>query len=1269
MTNYKWVLNHDLLSGDVASKFNKIASLRESNYSWDDEFRALLKVQPSEITIGDIEINVGDTWMGELTNQIYSEFCQFRFNVDASFKYIVKGNIGIWDITTQSSHEEKENTFQETFILDSRTVTSSKYFGIHKDPKKGLFTMMFYGKQPTGKYAPDESKPRFRIESDTLTQKLRMRQKLLAEEFNHFCKENYGYELQQLYNQKVQSIRHRTWDGTGRHLQYLLSYLGMSQEWQDKIKARPYQLDGAWRLIADEHNVLLGHEVGLGKTAISCVALMYRIKMGATKKAMVVVQKSTLLQFAQTFQSMFPLTRLLVMDSEKINKHNRQRFLAEASLNCYEAIIITHEAFEVIDISPDALESYFEDLIEEIEIQVEQSCKYKNGEKAKSQTKFYKDCLAIYENYQKIVAKAKDKIYETGTIFFDELGIDLIIYDEAQKVKNGLFISFSDEFKEHSPSNFSASASNIASDFFFKTEIMKKQLGNQCIWLLTGTPEPTNSPKGVYFMLRVLIPDLLESFGVLSFDAFISHFIMFSDEPEFKPDGSIQEARRMTGVKNYKSLARLLSACYDIKRYDDVKHYFPNGFRPEETFVRVECPLSEFQLAYMDELRVRYEAWIDPKAEKNKYPIRDKEGYLMWQPMTYADLGIDRRDKYDKPSVKYRQYLLNPHTEEKMKSIDDEFYEDACLEVCKLIYEKTKDDEQAGLLPPSERYKYFYTIDSFFQIYGDATKLMLDERLVKSDEWYRYGCDEIMNIDPNGKVMTTARYVADWYHNSAHKRTTCVIFLDLGAPNSAMKLSLYQEIKLALVDLMVKSEEIAFIQDYDTDEKKMTLFDRFNNGEIRILLGHTRSLGIGVNIQQVLELMILFDIPKTPDMHEQRVGRILRSGNTNQKVTIVQVLAKGKPGRSYGADPHAFELLLRKIIMREAVFSFNESVNNIETDVKETETLFELLKAHATGDIRILEYKEKKTKLDTLCYKKSSYERDLKNAESPTANGSVKWLEKQQTYAIKMYDLRCQDLELAKQINFDNFTINLNNQDFKFVKHQDKSQLELTEQTYTQAETEFCKYFQKYLDILLGKTWADYLHKFNGKIGSFNRIFDIYVNLRIKSFHNDRYQYDAEWILLSTLSGKGYTFLVSSTNTLKSIIKNLKGIESLVKSSKEKVNQWGKDIDNKKKKIADYKLWIGQLQSQIDALKPEVDRLGYELGMGEKPPEPESAKTWCPFEYLGISRSSSLEDAKTQYKTLIRQYHPDLNQSSAIAEEQSKLINKAFDEIKLILGA
>ena len=62
--------------------------------------------------------------------------------------------------------------------------------------------------------------------------------------------------------------------------------------------------------------------------------------------------------------------------------------------------------------------------------------------------------------------------------------------------------------------------------------------------------------------------------------------------------------------------------------------------------------------------------------------------------------------------------------------------------------------------------------------------------------------------------------------------------------------NVYDDIKGKLIGRGVPENEIAFIHDYDTAEKKQALFNQMNSGDIRVLLGSTAKCGAGMNSQQ-----------------------------------------------------------------------------------------------------------------------------------------------------------------------------------------------------------------------------------------------------------------------------------------------------------------------------------------------------------------------------------------------------------------------------------
>jgi N12 class adenine-specific DNA methylase len=103
---------------------------------------------------------------------------------------------------------------------------------------------------------------------------------------------------------------------------------------------------------------------------------------------------------------------------------------------------------------------------------------------------------------------------------------------------------------------------------------------------------------------------------------------------------------------------------------------------------------------------------------------------------------------------------------------------------------------------------------------------------------------------------------------------------------------LYQELKKKLLRSGIPAEQIAFISDAKTDKQRQALFERVNSGDIRILIGSTAKMGVGVNVQKKLVALHHFDTPWLPADLEQREGRILRFGNENKVVEILRYAMK-----------------------------------------------------------------------------------------------------------------------------------------------------------------------------------------------------------------------------------------------------------------------------------------------------------------------------------------------------------------------------------------
>lgn len=184
--------------------------------------------------------------------------------------------------------------------------------------------------------------------------------------------------------------------------------------------------------------------------------------------------------------------------------------------------------------------------------------------------------------------------------------------------------------------------------------------------------------------------------------------------------------------------------------------------------------------------------------------------------------------------------------------------------------------------------------DNMLKITGDGRRAALDIRLVDGEQPFDVQC----------KAVRCAQAVADMYKKTAENNSTQIVFCDTSTPKDGF--NMYDEVKRLLVGMGVKREHIAFIHDADTEKKRETMFAAVRAGKIRVLMGSTFKLGIGVNVQDKLIAIHHLDVPWRPADMVQREGRIIRPGNNNKNVYIYRYITEGS------FDAYSWQLLETK---------------------------------------------------------------------------------------------------------------------------------------------------------------------------------------------------------------------------------------------------------------------------------------------------------------------------------------------------------------------
>ncbi len=184
--------------------------------------------------------------------------------------------------------------------------------------------------------------------------------------------------------------------------------------------------------------------------------------------------------------------------------------------------------------------------------------------------------------------------------------------------------------------------------------------------------------------------------------------------------------------------------------------------------------------------------------------------------------------------------------------------------------------------------------DNMLKITTDGRKAALDLRLVQPAASFSYDC----------KVMRCAENVFELYLKTLGKRSTQLVFCDSSTPKG--NFNVYDELRRLLIEMGVPHDTIAYIHDAQSESRREELFEAVRMGQVRILIGSTFKLGMGVNVQDKLIAIHHLDIPWRPSDMVQREGRILRQGNENKKVYIYRYVTDGS------FDAYSWQLLENK---------------------------------------------------------------------------------------------------------------------------------------------------------------------------------------------------------------------------------------------------------------------------------------------------------------------------------------------------------------------
>ena len=230
------------------------------------------------------------------------------------------------------------------------------------------------------------------------------------------------------------------------------------------------------------------------------------------------------------------------------------------------------------------------------------------------------------------------------------------------------------------------------------------------------------------------------------------------------------------------------------------------------------------------------------------------------------------------------------------------------------------------------------SVDNMLKITSDGRKIGLDQRLMNS----------ALPDDPNSKLNACVNNVLRIWNDTKEQKLTQLIFCDMSTPKGDGSFNVYDDIRTKLLNAGVPEQEIEFIHNADTENKKAELFSKVRSGQVRVLLGSTAKMGAGTNVQTLLVAVHHLDVGWRPSDMTQRNGRIIRQGNKNKQVYVYNYVTEST------FDAYLYQTLENKQKFISQIMTSKSPMRSCD-DIDEQALSYAEIKALCAGDPRIRE--------------------------------------------------------------------------------------------------------------------------------------------------------------------------------------------------------------------------------------------------------------------------------------------------------------------------
>lgn len=519
------------------------------------------------------------------------------------------------------------------------------------------------------------------------------------------------------------------------------------------------------------------------------------------------------------------------------------------------------------------------------------------------------------------------------SICFASLNFDSLLVDEAHRAKN---MGYHTAKLRSCKGIGSTTASQRSMDVQIKVQYLIETRKNPGVLMSTGTAI-SNSIVESYGWLRMLAPKLLSSAEIGCLDDFASTFISNSAEYELKADGSVGLVNRIRSFNNLEQLTAIFGCFSMTITSAELEHLLPTIKSPDgkeypaRPKLRTGAPISV--ITQIDKETLHFmESLVERTKNFKKSPIINDNALLVISDAKKASVSPQ---------------LVNVHSETTLSS-----------KVHAMIQNTVK------------HYNEFQSEKGVQLLYVD-----LGTPCPKKDAEEDY-CHELRQRAIQGDDQ--ARLELDKKQHESR----------------GISVNLYRHIIAELVSQGIEPCEIAIAQEFDTDAKKMALYERMRQGIVRVVLTSAEKMSTGANVQDRLVATHVLVAPFKPSDLEQLRGRAERVGNVIYRNRVESGQQDINPfelslyyyGLERSTDSWLFQILESKASMIRQFTSGSDLSRSLTMD-KDVLTFAEL-KAQVSGNNSLLKL---------MAVEKELFEQDVLYRNSMrTKNNAVRQIEKNQ---------------------------------------------------------------------------------------------------------------------------------------------------------------------------------------------------------------------------------------------------------------------------------